>query len=203
MSSGGSVTRWLAALKEGDAAAAQPLWERYHRQLVALARRKLDSSRRRAADEEDVVQSAFHSFFRGVARGQFPRLNDRDNLWRLLVVITARKALDQLAHDNARRRGGCAIPGELRISPGESGWGDSAIEQMVGAEPTPEFAAQVAEQCERLLDRLGDESLRQIAVGKMEGYTNDEIAGRLGCSRRTVTLKLEAIRIIWSQEPAP
>ena len=97
MSSGGSVTRWVAALKAGDAAAAQPLWERYHRQLVALARRKLDASRRRAADEEDVVQSAFHSFFRGVARGRFPQLNDRDNLWRLLVVITARKAVDQLA----------------------------------------------------------------------------------------------------------
>src|SRR5579872_4605299 len=83
MSSEGSVTRWVAALKVGDLAAAQPLWERYHRQLVALARRKLQTSRRRTADEEDVVQSAFHSFFRGVARGRFPQLNDRDNLWRL------------------------------------------------------------------------------------------------------------------------
>src|SRR5207249_10470385 len=118
MSSGGSVTRWVAALKAGDTAAAQPLWERYHRQLVALARRKLDAARRRAADEEDVVQSAFHSFFRGVAGGRFPRLDDRDNLWRLLVVITARKALDQLAHENAKRRGGCALPGESRIPPG-------------------------------------------------------------------------------------
>jgi DNA-directed RNA polymerase specialized sigma24 family protein len=203
MSSGGSVTRWLAALKAGDAAAAQPLWERYHRRLVALARQKLQASRRRAADEEDVVQSAFHSFFQGVARGRFPQLNDRDNLWRLLVVITARKALDQLARENARRRGGCAAPGELRIPSGEAGWDDSAVEQVVGEEPTPEFAAQVAEECQRLLDRLGDETLCQIAVWKMEGYTNDEIAGRLGCSRRTISLKLEAIRIIWSQEPAP
>src|SRR5205085_8308718 len=85
MSSEGSVTRWVTALKGGDAAAAQPLWERYHRQLVALARRKLEASRRRVADEEDVVQSAFHSFFKGVIRGRFPQLNDRDNLWRLLV----------------------------------------------------------------------------------------------------------------------
>jgi DNA-directed RNA polymerase specialized sigma24 family protein len=170
---------------------------------VALARRKLDSSRRRAADEEDVVQSAFHSFFRGVSRGRFPQLNDRDNLWRLLVVITARKALDQLAHEHAKRRGGCAIPGESRISPGGPEWDEAAIEQVVGDDPTPEFAAQVAEQYQRLLDLLGDESLRQVAVWKMEGFTNDEIAGRLDCSRRTVTLKLEAIRVIWSQEPPP
>ena len=203
MSSGGSVTRWVSALKAGEATAAQPLWERYYRQLVALARRKLRSSRRRAADEEDVVQSAFHSFFRGVAGGRFPQLNDRDNLWRLLVVITARKALDQLARERARRRGGCAVPGELRISPREPGWDEAALEQVVGEEPTPEFAAQVAEEYRRLLDRLGDETLRQVAVWKMEGYTNDEIAGRLDCSRRTVTLKLGAIRVIWNGEPEP
>src|SRR5262245_65777705 len=100
MSSEGSVTRCLTALRGGDTAAAQPLWERYHRELVNLARQKLRSARRREADEEDVVQSAFHSFFQGVARGRFPQLRDRDNLWRLLVVITARKALDQLAREH-------------------------------------------------------------------------------------------------------
>jgi hypothetical protein len=44
MSSEGSVTRWVTALKAGDTAAAQPLWERYHRQMITLARRKLASS---------------------------------------------------------------------------------------------------------------------------------------------------------------
>jgi DNA-directed RNA polymerase specialized sigma24 family protein len=203
MPSEGSVTRWVTALKGGDLAAAQPLWERYHRRLVALARRKLDLSRRRGADEEDVVQNAFHSFFRGVARGRFPQVNDRDNLWRLLVVITARKALDQLAHEHTKRRGGCAVQGQPRISPGEAGWDDAAVEQIVGDEPTPEFAAQVAEEYRRLLDRLGDETLCRVAVWKMEGLTSDEIAERLDCSRRTVTLKVAAIRIIWSKESAP
>lgn len=197
MSSSGSVSRWVTALKGGDAAAAQPLWERYHRQLVTLARRKLRSDRR-AADEEDVVQSAFHSFFRGVAGGRFPQLDDRDNLWRLLVVITARKALDQLARENSKKRGGGTSRGESRIDSG-----DDAIEQVIGDEPTPEFAAQVAEEYQRLLDRLPDEGLRQVAVWKMDGLTNDEIAGRLECSKRTVARKLDTIRIIWSGGPAP
>jgi RNA polymerase sigma factor (sigma-70 family) len=193
----------VAALKAGDPAAAQPLWERYYRQLVALARHKLQSSRRRAVDEEDIVQNAFHSFFQGVARGRFPQLNDRDNLWRLLVVITARKALDQIAHQHTKRQGGCAVQGESGISPGGPERDDAAIDRIVGDEPTPEFAAQVAEQYQRLLERLGDESLRRIAVWKMEGYTNDEIAAKLDRSKRTVTLKLEAIRMIWGQEFAP
>jgi RNA polymerase sigma factor (sigma-70 family) len=203
MSLEGSVTRWVTALKGGDVAAAQPLWERYHRRLVALARQKLQDARRRTADEEDVVQNAFHSFFQGVARGRFPQLNDRDNLWRLLVIITARKALDQLAHEHSKRQGGGTVPGESRISSGGPGWDQAALEQIVGAEPTPEFAAQVAEQYQRLLDLLGDDTLRQVAIWKMEGLTNDEVAARLDCSRRTVARKLDTIRILWSMEPGP
>src|SRR5262245_28793885 len=199
----GSVTRWVTALRGGDMTAAQRLWERYHRRLVGLARHKLRSARRRAADEEDVVQNAFHSFFQGVAKGRFPQLDDRDNLWRLLVVITARKALDQLAHEHSQRQGGGTLQGESRISPNGADRGGAAIEQVVGDEPTPEFAAQVAEEFQRLLDRLGDDTLRRVAVRKMEGLTADEIAGQLHCSRRTVERKLEIIRVIWGEEPAP
>jgi RNA polymerase sigma factor (sigma-70 family) len=201
MASDGSVTRWVTALKDGDGAAAQAIWERYHRRLVGLAREKLRAARRRAADEEDVVQNAFHSFFAGVAGGRFPRLDDRDNLWRLLVVITARKALDQLAHERSGRQGGGTLQGESRIYPVPAGWDAAAIDHVVGDEPTPEFAAQVAEEYDRLLAALGDDTLRRVAVWKMEGLTADEIADRLACSRRTVARKLEAIRVIWSAEP--
>jgi RNA polymerase sigma factor (sigma-70 family) len=203
MSADGSVTRWVTALKDGDAAAAQPLWERYHRRLVGLAREKLRGSRRLAADEEDVVQNAFHSFFRGVAGGRFPQLGDRDNLWRLLVVITARKALDQVASEHAKRRGGGTVSDDSRMTPGMARREEIAIEEIVGDEPTPEFAAQVAEQYQRLLDLLGDDTLRRVAVWKMEGLTTDEIAEKLDCSRRTVARKLETIRVIWSGETMP
>ena len=73
----------------------------------------------------------------------------------------------------------------------------------MGAEPTPEFAAQVAEQYQRLLDLLGDDTLRQVAIWKMEGLTTDKVAERLDCSWRTVARKLDTIRIIWSKEPGP
>jgi RNA polymerase sigma factor (sigma-70 family) len=202
MASQGSVTHWIAALKEGDSAAAQPLWERYYRQLIALARKRFPAASRRAADEEDVVQNAFHSFFRAVGQGRFPQLDDRDSLWRLLVVITANKSLKQLAHQNRQKRGGGTAASPMRIN--QIGPDDeAALVQFVGAEPTPDFAAQVADECRRLLELLGDESLRQVAVWKMEGYDNHEIADKLDCSRRTVARKLESIRILWSQEPEP
>ena len=118
------------------------------------------------------------------------------------MVITARKALDQLAAEHAQRRGGGTISGQSRITTGAVSE-ETAIDEIVGDEPTPEFAAQVAEQYQRLLDLLGDDTLRRVAVWKMEGLTTDEVAERLNCSRRTVARKLETIRIIWSEESKP
>ena len=74
---------------------------------------------------------------------------------------------------------------------------------MIGAEPTPELAAQVAEECRRLLDKLGEADLRCIAVWQMEGYTVDEIAARLGRSPRTIARKLTVIRDRWRDEVSP
>jgi DNA-directed RNA polymerase specialized sigma24 family protein len=203
MASEGSVSRWIAGLKVGDEVAAQLLWERYYRRLVGLARKRLRTSRRRAADEEDVAQDAFHSFFKGVERGRFPRLDDRDDLWRLLVLITARKAIDQIKHERSKRQGGgtpAADPSLPRVGAAPV---DADVERVVGDEPTPEFAALIADECNRLLEKLGDESLSRIAVWKMEGYSNEEMAGLLGSSLRTVARKLEAIRVIWTKEPKP
>jgi DNA-directed RNA polymerase specialized sigma24 family protein len=197
-----SVTGWIGHLKEGDQAAAQPLWERYFSQLVVIARAKLKRLRKTTADEdeEDAALSAFNSFCAGVARGRFPKLEDRDDLWRLLVVITARKALAQANRQGRQKRGGGRVVTEAVLF-GEKfdGSGESlaGLEQIAAVGPTPEFAAMMAEECRRLLDELDDDALRQVAISRMEGYNNDEIAGRLGCARRTIARRLELIRKTW------
>jgi DNA-directed RNA polymerase specialized sigma24 family protein len=196
-----SVTHWLRQLEAGDADAARPLWERYFSQLVHLARGRLRSVRSRAADEEDVALSAFASFCRGVAQGRFPLLNDRNNLWGLLFTLTERKAIDLAQHEGRQKRGGDRLGGEsaLPASPPDEG---SGLDQVAGPEPTPAFAAQVAEECQRLLDRLGDDELRELAVAKLEGYTNAEIAAKLGCAEITIERRLRLIRKRWEKEMA-
>ena len=92
----GSVTRWLGDLKSGGDAAAQHLWERDFDRLVRLAHQRLRGRGGASEDEEDAALSAFDSFCRGAVQGRYPRLDDREDLWRLLVVITVRKALDQV-----------------------------------------------------------------------------------------------------------
>ncbi len=201
MSSTQSVTQWLGRLKAGDRDAAQALWGRYFEQLVRLAQARLRGTRRRAADEEDVALSALDSFCRGAAGGRFPDLHDRHGLWPLLVAITARKAIKLAQHERRQKRGGGMVRGDSALAaPGvedRAGW-----EQVLGREPSPAFACQVADECNRLLDLLPEETLRAIARWKMEGETNADIAARLGCIERTVERKLRRIRHLWAEEVA-
>jgi DNA-directed RNA polymerase specialized sigma24 family protein len=187
MNADGSVTRCIADLKAGEAAAAEQLWQGYFQRLVGLARTKLAPGARAVADEEDVALSAFKSLCLGAARGRFPELRDRDNLWPLLVALTAHKAADLAKHQQRQKRGGGLRPDV------------AALETLLSREPTPEFSAMVAENCARLLDRL-ELPLRQIAQLRLDGYTNIEIAERLGCAVRTVERRLELIRRIWNEE---
>jgi DNA-directed RNA polymerase specialized sigma24 family protein len=186
-----SVSGWIGRVRGGDDEAAARLWQRYFVRLVGLARDRLRGAPRRAADEEDVALSAFDSFCRGAEQGRFPALHDRESLWRLLVVLTARKAAHLRRDELRQKRGGGAVLGQ----------GDLAdLEWVAANEPTPEFAAQVAEQCERLLRGLESVGLRPLAALKMEGYTNAEIAARLGWSLSTVERKLRIVRWLWEEE---
>jgi RNA polymerase sigma factor (sigma-70 family) len=195
MSQEGSVSRWLGPLQQGDPDAARQLWERYFLSLVQLARKRLRQAAPRAADAEDVALSAFDSFCRCAENGRFPELNDRDNLWRVLAVLTARKAGRLLRDETRLKRGGAAAA---------SGADQAALlEHAFSREPTPELAAQMTEEYERLLALLGDEALRRVAVLRMEGHSVEEIGAAIGCAPRSVKRKLQMIRTLWEQEGPP
>jgi DNA-directed RNA polymerase specialized sigma24 family protein len=205
MASDGSVTFLLGQLQTGDQGALQKLWEGYFHRLVGLARARLQRlPRLTGADEEDVALSAFASFCRGAERGRFPQLQDRDNLWRVLVTITVRKAQHRVRDEQCQKRGGGLVLGETALQD-RAEWGESGVglDQFLSREPTPAFAAEVAEECQRLLASLESAELRSVALWKMEGDTNDQIAARLGCAPSTVERRLALIRRLWTQEKAP
>ena len=186
MTSTDSVTRWISQIKEGERAGVEKLLNRYFARIVQLARKKLQGVPALAGYEEDVALSAFKSLCLGAERGRFPQLLDGDDLWRLLVVITIRKAIDLM-----RRR----HPEDVASEPD--------IEALLSREPAPEVVAEMDEECQRLFARLGDAELQTIAHWKVQGYSNEEIAQQLGCVLRTVERKLNRIRILWEQDLAP
>ena len=186
----GSVTCWLDGARDGDSAATQELWNRYFARLVGLARVRLRGIRR-VSDEEDVALSAMKSVLVGIERGKFPQLNDRTGLWPLLVTIVARKAKTQLRWQYAQRRSPRAEDHNVDLP------------EVVANEPTPEFALEVAEEIDRLAGKLDDETYRQLVQLKIEGFTNEEIAEKMGVSTFTVYRKLRIMRRVWESEELP
>jgi DNA-directed RNA polymerase specialized sigma24 family protein len=151
--------------------------------------------RREAA--EDVALSAFDSFCRNTGQGRFPELLDREDLWRLLVVITARKVAHHNRDAGRLKRGGGETAGPA------GGDVAASLEQLISREPSPEFAVQAADECRRLLTKLGDAELEAIALRKMEGYTVEQIAQQMDYVARTIKRKIRLIRTLWEQEIGP
>jgi DNA-directed RNA polymerase specialized sigma24 family protein len=196
-----SVTEWIDAAVRGDHnLALQRIWERYFRRLVGLAKSRMKGLPG-VSDEEDVASQAFSHLILGLIGGRFPTLRDRDDLWNILVTITAHEANDRRKYELALMRDTNRTISEWSLVGGENS-GESGFDTVVGVGPTAEFMAIVAEKYKRLLNLLADDQLRQIAVASMECYTQDEIAEKVGCSTRDVGRKLVDIRRVWNLEQA-
>lgn len=179
-----SITRLIVAVRDGRNSAVGPLLEVYFDRLVQLARKRLQGLPGMDAYDEDIALRSFHSLCQRIRDPGRPlQLDSRDDLWRLLATRTISRAIDLIRRHK---------PGEV---PGEHD-----VQQLLTREPTPEEAAEVADECQRLLGLLDEPDLRRIALWKVEGFTHEEIAARLDCVPRTIERKVSRIRMLWQQE---
>jgi hypothetical protein len=198
-----SVTDLLQQLRSGDSReyqqAASRIWARYLGDLLTLARRQLSPGVRRREDEHDIVQSMYKSFCIRQRRGEYD-LADRKDLWRLLVAITENKARAAAVGHARQKRDYRRELHEQGAAAGESA--ASPLDRVTGIDPTPAEAAVLVEELRRRLEPM-DEPLRRLALWKLAGYTNEEIAGKdmMDCALRTVERKLKIIRQLWEPEP--
>jgi len=193
----GSITVWIKHMKAGDPVATHHIWDRYFDEAVRFAARKLTALHCGGADGEDAALSAFVTLYEAAREDKFRQFNNRKDLWTLLSMLTARKVLDHSARERAAKRGGGGTVSESALAGDD---GRAGLDGFAGAGADPVVAAIVAEEYSRLLALLPDDRLRKVALWRVEGLTRDEIAQRLGCSRRTVANKLELIRLTWIAE---
>ncbi len=195
MSKSTNVSHWIDLVKHGDSTAANRIWQHYFDRLVRSVRHRLYGQNRAVSDEEDIVLSVFDSFYSAVEKGRFPDLSDRDDLWRLLLRMSARKVVDKRRHDQRQRRGG----GVNLQSFDHTTDGENVIE-AIGNEPTPEMVLMMQESVEQFFSHLGVGQLRDLAGAKLEGYSNAELARPFDCSERTIERRLHLIREKCQQE---
>jgi DNA-directed RNA polymerase specialized sigma24 family protein len=197
-----SITQWLERLRAGDDEAARRLWECYFQRLLAVARRRLAAGPRRVADEEDLALSAFATMCEGAAAGRLDAVRGRDDLWPLLVTITAHKAADQVRRETRAKRGSGRTRGDS-IFQRAGGGVPASFDEFLGDEPSPEFVALLQEELALAMSDLRDDTLRDIARRRMMGWTCEQIAAESKISLRSVERKLNLIREHWSRRGQP
>ena len=195
MSETGSVSKLLLDLKSGDQDAAQALWNRTIERIAEVARKRLSTLGIRGVDEDDVAVDVFASLCLGAGQGRFPRLEDRNDLWQVLMMLTRQKVVD-------RRRRQQPEWTESAIPPRCHESEVRGIDLVAGDEPHPDVVATAVDELENLLSSL-DQQRRAISVLKMEGYSHSEIADRLGISLRSVERKVALIKRKWSSKIDP
>jgi DNA-directed RNA polymerase specialized sigma24 family protein len=200
MSENEHVTSWLRQLESRDEQAALQLWRRYYHEVVELARARLGAASRRVVDEEDVAQSVMRCLYEGAAIGQYIDVVNRRQLWQLLATITIRKVIDKQRLLNQQKRGSGMVRGDSALQRQAEDNCGSGFDRLSGDNPTPEVLAMAVEEYQRLMGRLDDDRLREIAQDKLDGYQNEEIAERLGLTCRSIERKLQRIRQVWAEE---
>jgi DNA-directed RNA polymerase specialized sigma24 family protein len=177
---------WLNGLSEGDQEVATEIFQRHLDVLKRLVQKRLPPGVRRLTDEDDIANSVFKSFFKGVKTERFPRLETDDDLWQILGMLVKNKVAGQIRYLSRKKRGG----GQVR---GESVFTSDGTDSQVGG-------IQTQEEFHSMLAQLQDDQLSEIAVMKLNALTNREIAAKLDISERSVERKLQRIRNRWEPE---
>jgi len=198
-----SVSELIVNLQNGDADAAQRLWDRYFEKLVKFARDRLGATPRQGRDEEDVALSVFDSFCQEAKASRLANLKDRHELWWMLLAITRRKIVDQFRDINREKHGLLDVKPETDVKANPETKKEFDLNLVLDETPSAELLLELDGEWQRLLSLLRDDTLRRIALWRIEGYSILEISTKLRVLPRTVGRKLSLIRCTWLEEIAP
>lgn len=176
----------MSGLADGREEAAADIVSEYTAALVSVARRAISPKLARRIDPEDVVQSAYRSFFVRMGRGEY-ELGNGEELWKLLLTITLNKVRKQGKFHRAKKR-----DVSVEQSAGASSLAVPAAELARSTEPSQEDAAILVEEVVALLGTLRDDDRAMIEL-RLQGYNSVEIAKETGRAERTVRRVIERV----------
>lgn len=189
-----SITLLFQQLREGDPDSANRLWERFFDKLVAYASSQMEHANRRVSDEEDIACGVMTALCARADQCRLPTISNREDLWHILLSWTRHDVIDHVRRDKRQKRGGGNVRGDSYYDSPLRSWSEA-----LDSSPAPDLIAEMQEQYEGLLELLPNTVLREIAIDKMCGLTNGQIAAKLELTPRSIERKLALIRRHWSE----
>jgi RNA polymerase sigma-70 factor (ECF subfamily) len=182
-----NISELIERCRKGDQDAASLLFRRYVDRLIVLVRGRMSQKLSRRLDPEDVLQSAYRSFFDGLTHGEFT-IEQSDELWGLLTAITLHKLYRQVARHTAKKR---SVKREEHA--GENDGFMQAYPELIAELPTPSEAVGAVEELQQIMLRLAPLEQKVLEL-RLDGYSAEEIADQVKRSDRTVRRAMERIR---------
>lgn len=187
------ITQWLKNIDQDPDLAMNVLWEHFFTRLVQRAKKEVSKRPQRSKDEEDVAVEVMHSFYKGLSRGRFENIQNREELWKVLVTLATRKAARAYRENQTLKRGGGDVRGESVFLNSPGGIGNAT------GEFDERFEEIVFQEMLECLESLNDPTLKKVAQLRLEGYSIQEIALKMNVVPRTIDRKLQRIRIAWEE----
>jgi RNA polymerase sigma-70 factor (ECF subfamily) len=181
----GDDLQLIAEFQAGSESAAQALFDRYCERLMRLAKRRIGQRMTSRVDPEDVVQSAYRTFFTRVKNDEFS-FHEQDDLFKLLVRLTVHKALRQIAYHRAAKR-------NPELEALQSSNPQEFLQQISAESATPDMEVALLDEFEQFMGQLQPLD-RDVLQLKLQGYSTVEIAEKLGSYDRKIRRVLERIQ---------
>lgn len=192
----GSVSKWVSQVKAGDRSAARFLWVRFYGKLVRAATRRLGRNPDPALGGEDIAQGAFANVCEGLLAGKYPQLENRDDLWRLLMASMVNRVNSHFRSINAQKRT-VALNQPL----------EQIDEKSLLMLATPAAQVELQDLIEQLLETLDQDDptgeLREIALLYLQEHSASAIAKKMRRRKTNILQKIHLIRLLWEKTLTP
>ena len=189
----GSVTEWFDGLRSKDPQAQSEIWNRFVSRLIGFADSRLKGRSCPLIDAEDVASMAFYNFF-DKSWEEFESMVNRSDLWQVLTLLAERRIIDEYRKTRAQKNGGRHLLINESVIGVRNGHEALGLDGLAGSNTKPDIEVILIEELNERLNSLDDDVLRRIAIEKLQGYRNTEIANKLATSLRSVERKLQVIR---------
>jgi DNA-directed RNA polymerase specialized sigma24 family protein len=189
----GSVSGWIAMIRQGKSEAMEPLVKRYFERLSKFADRRLRSGQNVSDAGEDVANLVIQNVTSAIQDGQYPALTDRNDLWLVLMIAAQRRVIDCKRNESFKEDHHTSIRNLTDLMESMN----LDLDEYLGEEDDQQRGLELVDFWEEMIKKLPEEIMRTVASHKLQGLGNREIARKMIMTPKRIDRIVHKIRDRW------